>query len=98
MLLYSGISILFQKPTKSPPNFFSFADPFAIDTWIALAIAFVVVSLSFFLLGRICPDEWNNPYPCVEEPEYLINQFTMSNSVWFATGAMLQQGSEIAPM
>ncbi|XP_066246537.1 glutamate receptor ionotropic, kainate 2-like [Euwallacea similis] len=93
-----GISILFQKPTKSPPNFFSFAEPFAIDTWIALAIAFAVVSLSFFLLGRICPDEWNNPYPCVEEPEYLINQFTMSNSVWFATGAMLQQGSEIAPI
>ncbi|CAG9769593.1 unnamed protein product [Ceutorhynchus assimilis] len=93
-----GISILFQKPQKAPPNFFSFAEPFAIDTWIALAIAFVVVSLSFFLLGRICPDEWNNPYPCVEEPEFLINQFNMSNSVWFATGAMLQQGSEIAPI
>uniref|UniRef100_A0AAR5Q5X3 Uncharacterized protein n=2 Tax=Dendroctonus ponderosae TaxID=77166 RepID=A0AAR5Q5X3_DENPD len=93
-----GISILFQKPTKAPPSFFSFAEPFAIDTWIALAIAFVVVSLSFFLLGRICPDEWNNPFPCVEEPEFLINQFNMSNSVWFATGAMLQQGSEIAPI
>ncbi|XP_050308479.1 glutamate receptor ionotropic, kainate 2-like [Anthonomus grandis grandis] len=93
-----GISILFQKPKKAPPSFFSFAQPFAIDTWIALAVAFIVVSLSFFLLGRICPDEWNNPYPCVEEPEFLINQFTMSNSVWFATGAMLQQGSEIAPI
>ncbi|KAL1491605.1 hypothetical protein ABEB36_012177 [Hypothenemus hampei] len=93
-----GISILFQKPSKAPPNFFSFAEPFAIDTWAALAVAFVVVSLSFFLLGRICPNEWTNPYPCVEEPEFLINQFNMSNSVWFVTGAMLQQGSEIAPI
>ncbi|XP_076267436.1 glutamate receptor ionotropic, kainate 3-like [Rhynchophorus ferrugineus] len=93
-----GVSILFQKPTKAPPNFFSFAEPFALDTWIALAVAFVIVSLSFFLLGRICPDEWTNPYPCVEEPEFLINQFSLANSVWFATGAMLQQGSEIAPI
>nr|WJJ63364.1 glutamate receptor ionotropic 6 [Pachyrhinus yasumatsui] len=93
-----GVSILFQKPSKAPPNFFSFAEPFAIDTWIALAVAFMVVSLSFFLLGRICPDEWTNPYPCVEEPEFLINQFSLTNSVWFATGAMLQQGSEIAPI
>ncbi|XP_060524732.1 glutamate receptor ionotropic, kainate 2-like [Cylas formicarius] len=93
-----GISILFQKPSKAPPNFFSFAEPFALDTWIALAVAFFVVSLSFFLLGRICPDEWTNPYPCIEEPEFLINQFSLTNSVWFATGAMLQQGSEIAPI
>ncbi|XP_030749785.1 glutamate receptor ionotropic, kainate 2-like [Sitophilus oryzae] len=93
-----GVSILFQKPSKAPPNFFSFAQPFALDTWIALAVAFLIVSLSFFLLGRICPDEWTNPYPCVEEPEYLINQFSLANAVWFATGAMLQQGSEIAPI
>lgn len=26
------------------------------------------------------------------EPEYLENQFTLNNSMWFAIGALLQQG------
>lgn len=46
----------------------------------------------------MCPEEWTNPYPCVEEPEYLINQFTLQNAAWYAAGTLLQQGSEIAPM
>jgi ionotropic glutamate receptor len=43
------------------------------------------------------PEEWDNPYPCIEEPEVLINQFSLKNSMWFSIGALLQQGSEIAP-
>lgn len=49
-------------------------------------------------MGRLCPAEWNNPYPCIEEPEELDNQFTFKNAFWFAIGAIMQQGSEIAPM
>jgi hypothetical protein len=26
------------------------------------------------VLARISPYEWDNPYPCIEEPEELINQ------------------------
>jgi hypothetical protein len=47
---------------------------------------------------RICPYEWTNPYPCIEEPEELENQFTLQNSLWFTIGSLMQQGSEIAPM
>jgi len=47
---------------------------------------------------RICPYEWHNPYPCIEEPEELENQFTLQNSLWFTIGSFMQQGSEIAPM
>jgi ionotropic kainate glutamate receptor 2 len=43
------------------------------------------------------PQEWDNPYPCIEEPEVLLNQFTLKNAIWFSVGAVLQQGSEIAP-
>ncbi|XP_064213917.1 glutamate receptor ionotropic, kainate 2-like isoform X1 [Tribolium castaneum] len=93
-----GISILAKKPGNAPPSFFSFADPFALDTWIMLALAYIAVSVSFFVLGRICPDEWTNPYPCVEEPEFLINQFSLSNSFWYAVGSLMQQGTELAPI
>ncbi|RZC40220.1 Lig chan domain containing protein, partial [Asbolus verrucosus] len=63
-----------------------------------IVLAYALVAVSFFVLGRLCPGEWTNPYPCVEEPEYLINQFSFKNSAWFAIGSLMQQGSEVAPI
>ncbi|KAG5882513.1 hypothetical protein JTB14_033314 [Gonioctena quinquepunctata] len=93
-----GVSILFKKPKNAPPSFFSFADPFGGDTWLALSGSFFVVSIALYVMGRLCADEWTNPYPCIEEPEHLVNQFSWWNAVWFATGSLLCQGSEIAPI
>lgn len=93
-----GISILYRKPSKAPPNFFSFAAPFATEVWQWIGVAYFIVSVSLFIMGRLCPSEWTNPYPCVENPEYLVNQLSLRNSFWFMLGSLLQQGSEIAPM
>ncbi|XP_060649069.1 glutamate receptor ionotropic, kainate 2 [Drosophila nasuta] len=92
-----GIAILYVKPQKAEPALFSFMDPFSKEVWLYLGIAYLGVSLCLFVLGRLSPSEWDNPYPCIEEPEELENQFTINNSMWFTTGALLQQGSEIAP-
>ncbi|XP_065092480.1 glutamate receptor ionotropic, kainate 2 isoform X2 [Ochlerotatus camptorhynchus] len=92
-----GISILYRKPTKEPPSLFSFMSPFSKQVWLYLGGAYMTVSMSLFILGRLSPKEWDNPYPCIEEPEELENQFSFSNSMWFTIGALLQQGSEIAP-
>ncbi|XP_037952782.1 glutamate receptor ionotropic, kainate 2-like [Teleopsis dalmanni] len=92
-----GIAILYVKPQKSKPALFSFMDPFSKEVWWFLGLTYLGVSLSFFILGRLSPTEWDNPFPCVEEPTELENQFTIGNSLWFTTGALLQQGSEIAP-
>lgn len=72
-------------------------DPFSYEVWWFLGFSFLAVALSFLILGRLSPKEWDNPYPCIEEPEELENQFTLGNSIWFTTGALLQQGSEIGP-
>ncbi|XP_075975529.1 glutamate receptor ionotropic, kainate 2-like [Anticarsia gemmatalis] len=93
-----GITILYKKPTKEPPNLFSFISPFSSGVWGWLAGAFVGVSVLLFILGRVAPEEWQNPYPCIEEPETLDNQFTLANSFWFTLGSVLTQGSEIAPI
>ncbi|XP_076178431.1 glutamate receptor ionotropic, kainate 2 isoform X2 [Ptiloglossa arizonensis] len=93
-----GISILYRKPTKTPPSLFSFLSPFSAGVWWYLIGAYISVSLVLFVIGRICPAEWNNPYPCIEEPEELENQFTFKNSLWFTIGSIMQQGSEIAPI
>ncbi|OAD62633.1 Glutamate receptor, ionotropic kainate 2 [Eufriesea mexicana] len=93
-----GISILYRKPTKTPPSLFSFLSPFSAGVWWYLIGAYIFVSVMLFIIGRICPAEWNNPYPCIEEPEELENQFTFKNSLWFTIGSIMQQGSEIAPI
>jgi glutamate receptor, ionotropic, invertebrate len=92
-----GISILFRKPTKEPPSTFSFMAPFSKEVWAYLGGAYLIVSFSLFILGRLSPKEWDNPFPCVDEPEFLQTQFSLSNAMWFTIGALLQQGSEIAP-
>lgn len=92
-----GISILFEKPKKEPPQLFSFLSPFSGEVWVWLIGAIAFVSCSLFIMGRLSPAEWDNPYPCIEEPEVLENQFSLRNSIWFSIGAFLQQGSEIAP-
>ncbi|XP_067617877.1 glutamate receptor ionotropic, kainate 2 isoform X2 [Eurosta solidaginis] len=92
-----GIAILFRKPMKEPPKLFSFMSPFSGTVWLWLGIAYLSVSLTLFILGRISPTEWDNPYPCIEEPTELENQFSFPNCLWFSTGALLQQGSELAP-
>ncbi|XP_046435177.1 glutamate receptor ionotropic, kainate 2-like [Neodiprion fabricii] len=93
-----GISILFRKPTPMGSSLFSFLMPFSKEVWMYLLGTYLVVSLLFFVAGRLCPAEWNNPYPCIEEPEELENQFSLKNAFWFTIGAIMQQGSEIAPI
>ncbi|XP_046833822.1 glutamate receptor ionotropic, kainate 2-like isoform X3 [Vespa crabro] len=93
-----GISIIFKKPTKATPSLFSFLSPFSNDVWLCLLASYIFVSVLFSVIGRLCPAEWNNPYPCIEEPEELENQFTLKNSFWFTIGSIMQQGSDLAPI
>lgn len=92
-----GIQILYAQPTSAPPSFFTFSSPFAVEVWLLLGGAYFGVSLALFIMARLCQSEWSNPYPCVDEPEYLINQFSLRNSLWFTLGGLMQQGADIAP-
>ncbi|XP_064086754.1 glutamate receptor ionotropic, kainate 2-like isoform X3 [Macrobrachium nipponense] len=92
-----GISIIYKKAQKKPPNLFSFTSPFSGDVWIYMATAYLGVSVLLFILARAAPDEWDNPYPCIEEPEELENSFNLINSLWFIIATFLCQGADIAP-
>ena len=58
----------------------------------------VGVSLLLWLLARFSPFEWDNPYPCIEEPDELENQFNLPNAFWYVIGAIMQQGADVAPI
>ncbi|KAL0879832.1 hypothetical protein ABMA27_002372 [Loxostege sticticalis] len=93
-----GISILFHTPLPPEPELFAFLLPFSNEVWLYLGFAYIGSSLVLYVVGRLCPEEWQNPYPCVEDPPALENQFTLANALWFNLGAVLLQGSEIAPV
>ena len=47
-----GVSILYAKPTKQPPNLFAFLSPLSLDVWIYTATAYMCVSILLFVLAR----------------------------------------------
>jgi len=93
----TGVGILFKKKNPTAPDLFSFLEPLSLDAWIYMTTAYLGVSILMFLLARLTPYEWENPHPCVDEPEELENVLTLHNCFWHNWGSLMQQGSDIAP-
>ncbi|XP_046446546.1 glutamate receptor ionotropic, kainate 2-like isoform X1 [Daphnia pulex] len=55
-----GISILFKVPTPTPTRLFSFMNPLAVEIWLFLLLAYVLVSLSMWVVARFTPYEWHD--------------------------------------
>ncbi|XP_069951466.1 glutamate receptor ionotropic, kainate 2-like [Cherax quadricarinatus] len=93
-----GITILYQKPTKKPPNVFSFLSPLSLDVWLYTATAYLGISLLLFVIARLSPYEWVTSYPRKQDKKKTKeNQFNLFNSLWFTMGSLLQQGTEQQP-
>ncbi|XP_041564570.1 glutamate receptor ionotropic, kainate 2 isoform X1 [Drosophila elegans] len=92
-----GIGILFKVPTSQPTRLFSFMNPLAIEIWLYVLAAYILVSFALFVMARFSPYEWKNPHPCYKETDIVENQFSVSNSFWFITGTFLRQGSGLNP-
>ncbi|XP_050309100.1 glutamate receptor ionotropic, kainate 2 isoform X3 [Anthonomus grandis grandis] len=91
-----GISILYRKPIKQPPNLFSFLSPLSLDVWIYMATAYLGVSVLLFILARFTPYEYTS-HPCEKDACIRENQFTLLNCLWFAIGSLMQQGCDFLP-
>ncbi|XP_066157073.1 glutamate receptor ionotropic, kainate 2-like isoform X3 [Euwallacea fornicatus] len=92
-----GISILFKVPSSPQTRLFSFMNPLAPDIWMYALSAYVLVSITMFVVARFSPYEWQSPHPCDFENEQLMNQFSLPNSFWFTIGTLMQQGSDLNP-
>lgn len=93
----TGVSILFTKPMKAESSLFGFLSPFTISVWFCLVLVTALISIVFFICGRLSPYEWDNPFPCKEDQPILINECSVKNSFWFTVGSLMQQGSDLAP-
>lgn len=68
------------------------------QVWYYMVLIQALLGMVMIVVGRLSNKEWQNPVPCIEDPEELSNQFSFANSVWLIIGSVMQQGSEIAPM
>lgn len=93
----SGISVLYQIPTKAPTSLFSFLLPFSKNIWMYLIVAYITVTTLLFVIGKICPVEWINPYPCIKEPKALRTPFTLADTPFFVLGSLLKSPTGFAP-
>jgi ABC-type amino acid transport substrate-binding protein len=93
----TGVGILFTKATKAEAELFAFLSPFTALVWTCLLGATCLISVVLFLVGRLSPYEWDNPFPCREDEPILENDLSCKNSFWCIVGALMQQGSDVAP-
>ena len=65
-------------------------------TFVCFSPGFCGVSCFFVILARFTPYEWDNPYPEVEEPEELENQFRSKTCAFFQLSGSQIVSSEIS--
>ena len=73
--------------------FSSFMNPLAVDIWMYILLAYILVSITIWIVARFSPYEWASPDPCEDTAGLVFqNDFTLPNSFWFAIGTLMQQG------
>ncbi|XP_068085191.1 glutamate receptor ionotropic, kainate 2 [Anabrus simplex] len=95
-----------------PGRLFSFMNPLAVEIWLYVLAAYILVSLTIWVVARFSPYEWCTPNPCCTHrppaptcmSDYptaallvIENDFTLANSFWFTIGTLMQQGSDLNP-
>ncbi|KAI6194048.1 Glr-4 [Aphelenchoides besseyi] len=110
--MHLGISILLSNKVEDPlvnqddgqifggSTLFAFLQPLSFTVWFALICAYLSVAATMSVVARFSPYEWYN----IEELDARDkskanhkNQFTIFNSLWFAIGSLMQQGSDVIP-
>ena len=74
---------------------FSFMNPLSSEIWMCVVLSYIAVSVVLFLVSRFSIYEWR--YEETLMGPQVSNDFSLSNSLWFVLGAMMDQGCDICP-
>ena len=69
-----------------------FMNPFHSDVWLSTLVTLVIISVAVFVINYFSPYGYKD-----ETGQGTSDEFSYFNSLWFALGCMLQQGSENQP-
>lgn len=63
-----------KVPVRVPNQLFSFLNPLAIEIWLYMVGAYVLVSITIWIVARFSPIEWKEPELC---DECLVEKLTV---------------------
>ncbi|XP_037960958.1 glutamate receptor ionotropic, kainate 2 [Teleopsis dalmanni] len=92
-----GISILAYNIPQEQKHVLAFLDPFAVEVWLYVMTAILIISFMFVFVARVAKAEWENPHPCDREPDALENQWHIANTFWLTMASVMCAGSDILP-
>ncbi|BFZ08776.1 hypothetical protein BsWGS_11815 [Bradybaena similaris] len=92
----SGISLLIKYPPPTTRGINLMLEPFAAEVWVMICLAFIVISLALFLIGRFSPYEWARVSK-EKDPRAAHTSFGLKNSFLFAASTLSWQGYRDAP-
>lgn len=56
--------VITQVSGRMPSRLFSFMNPLAVEIWLYMLAAYVLVSLTIWIVANFSPYEWAEPAPC----------------------------------
>jgi ionotropic glutamate receptor len=68
-------------------------NPFSNTVWVCILFAYISVNIVLFVVTRFSPNEW---YVNSDDGK-LKNDFNFSNTIWFCSALLMQQGVDIVP-
>uniref|UniRef100_A0A915B0N1 Ionotropic glutamate receptor C-terminal domain-containing protein n=2 Tax=Parascaris univalens TaxID=6257 RepID=A0A915B0N1_PARUN len=100
--MHLGISILLAKNSEDEQKsgLFTFLEPLSFSVWLSLMGSYLLVSCTMWLLAKFSPYEWYDVQQIDSRDrsrDEHKNQFSILNSLWFAVGSLMQQGSDVIP-
>lgn len=91
-----SVNLLVYKPTWFDLGLSYLTRPFSSDYWAVVIIAFLLVGLMFWLIGKFSPYEWGN-IAADRDPRGAKNAFSLRNSYLFAISTLTWQGFREPP-
>ena len=88
------MALILRKPDEKPPNMFRFLDPFSSIVWLCTVMAVFAMTIFMYIVDYLSPYGNRKTAKESDEPG---DEFSLYNSLWFATASMLQQGPDNTP-
>ena len=92
--MYYTEDILMKKTSSKNDgiDLLQFMNPYHRDVWFATLVSLVIISVAVFVINYFSPYGFKG-----ENGGGTSEEFSFSNSVWFALACLLQQGAENSP-
>ncbi len=93
----SGITVMMKHPEMVQHNPFRIMYPLGIEVWCVNLVAFFIISAMLYFFNYFDPYEWRAAAERQETFEENADNFSMKNSMWFATTSMFLQSFDASP-